>query len=59
MSVAMEESGEQCKVAFALIVTEPEPVFVNLSRSSGIDYQPGEIDSWTPKTFTNTGSACE
>jgi hypothetical protein len=33
-----------------------EPVFVNLLRSPGIYSQPDGIDSWTPKTFTNTGS---
>jgi hypothetical protein len=41
----MEESGEQCTVVFVIIVTEPGPVFVNLSRSPGIDSQPGGIDS--------------
>jgi hypothetical protein len=27
---------------------DSEPVFVYLLRSSGIDPQPGEIDSWAP-----------
>jgi hypothetical protein len=34
----------------------PEPEFVNLLRSPGIDSQPGGIDSWAPETYTNTGS---
>ncbi len=34
----------------------PEPVFVNLLRSAGIDSQPGGTEFWAPYTFTNTGS---
>jgi hypothetical protein len=49
----------------------PEPEFVNLLRSPGIDSQPGGlvrqpylmyrdqflgVDSWAPETFSNTGS---
>jgi hypothetical protein len=36
-----------------MLLTEPE--LVNLLRSPGIDSQPGGIDSWAPKTFTNNG----
>jgi hypothetical protein len=31
-----------------------EPVFVDLLRIPGIDFQPGVIDSWAPQTLTNT-----
>ncbi len=33
-------------------VVEPEPVFVNLLRSPGIDSKSGGIDFWTPYTVT-------
>jgi hypothetical protein len=42
----------ECKLLELL----PEPEFVNLLRSPEIDSQPGGIDSWTPETYTKTGS---
>ncbi len=35
-----------------------EPEFVNLLRAPGIYSQPGDIDSWAPRKFTNSGSGC-
>ena len=38
------------------LLRSPEPEFVNLLSSPGIDSQPSEIDSWAPEMFTNSGS---